>query len=619
MKLNSEEQAILDGKSGPTMQKVMQTLLLYGQAVDATHMVTIEGEGHFSISGPFPGGDIPLYLLDELVDAGLKTKLPFTLNPKSPLDFENLGVTQAQKQEFKKMFRDETHYQRGMRKLGLRGRNDYTCSPYVFDGGNTPKRDVILAWSESSCVIYANSALGARTNRNAAIIDLLSNIIGKTPMFGLLTNEGRRANWRIDIETTKLPNPQLLGTAIGKRVQDGIPYICGLDRFFTNQIDERARDYLKEMGATCAAIGAIGLYHIENVTPEALDQGRSLLLSDHQVHLINDSELQELVNSYPNMWDKQDSVPEKVMIGCPHLSLRELLEWTDRISGCLDKNGREKIAIDTVLVAPPQVLQLFREQHHAEHQKLQAAGARLSATCCEAYMTNRLCSSEAVLTNSSKLRAYTNARLVLDEQLVETIVTGNMQQSSNKTQLINTKVKNPEEEYSKDLLSKTQIPPTQVINIEKKVTTFYGRPLYPDNVSGKALVTRSGFNSLASFVDAMVNNSISATCSDHDSLNLYGKALTGSILCIPKTVGSTSAGATWEYVARHKMAPAAVLFSEKIDSLAAAGMALAKAWALQPICVVDNLGIDFLNTVEEGQQIMIDCDGKALISDASGH
>ena len=105
MKLNSEEQAILDGKSGPTMQKVMQTLLLYGQAVDATHMVTIEGEGHFSISGPFPGGDIPLYLLDELVDAGLKTKLPFTLNPKSPLDFENLGVTQAQKQEFKKMFR----------------------------------------------------------------------------------------------------------------------------------------------------------------------------------------------------------------------------------------------------------------------------------------------------------------------------------------------------------------------------------------------------------------------------------------------------------------------------------------------------------------------------------
>jgi predicted aconitase len=150
-------------------------------------------------------------MLEELVSAGLRTKFPFTLDPKPPLDFHNLGLTPQQKEEFNTMFRDEARYQEGMSALGLRDRQSYTCSPYLPEAGNIPVRGSVLAWSESSCVVYANSVLAARTNRNAAIVDLFSNLLGSTPLFGLLTDEGRKADWCIEIRTQKLPPPQLLG------------------------------------------------------------------------------------------------------------------------------------------------------------------------------------------------------------------------------------------------------------------------------------------------------------------------------------------------------------------------------------------------------------------------
>ncbi len=212
MRLTSEEQAILDGEHGKPLQKAVKAVVLYGEAVGASHLVDIEGEGHFSISDSTPGVSAPLELLTELTQANLRTKFDFTLDPKEPLDFKNLGLTEAQKIEFRRMYPTSQQYQHHMRALGLKNRQAYTCSPYVFEDGNIPQFGQILAWSESSCVVYANSALGARTNRTAAILDLLSNIVGKTPYFGLLTDEGRKAERLIEVKTETLPHPQLLAT-----------------------------------------------------------------------------------------------------------------------------------------------------------------------------------------------------------------------------------------------------------------------------------------------------------------------------------------------------------------------------------------------------------------------
>jgi predicted aconitase len=423
MKLTQEEQDMLDGKKGPSLQKIMKTLVLYGQALGAERFANIEGDGHFSIPFAVPGVGARLEMLDELAEAGLKTKYPFTLDPRVPSDFENLDLKFEQKQVFTEMFRDQARYDNRMLELGLRDRNAYTCTPYLSEVGNIPERDSILAWSESSCVVYVNSILGARTNRNAAVIDILSNIAGKTPECNLLTDEGRRATWLIEVKTKRRPNPQLLGAAIGMKVYEDVPYIVGLNSFLGRELNKEVCDYLKEMGAACAAIGAVGLYHVEGLTPEAVEHGSHLLIPDYKTYVIGDKELSKLMVSYPLMWADSKARPEKCLIGCPHLSLRELYWWTNNIHEKLKAAGRKRVALCTIICAAPQVLEEFKKDESA-FQKIRSAGVKLSATCIEMYMNNPLCAQEAVITNSNKLRTFTPARMLLDEELLDVLVSG---------------------------------------------------------------------------------------------------------------------------------------------------------------------------------------------------
>ena len=409
------------------MQKIMQSLMKYGEALHAGRLVDIEGPGHFSIPFAIPGVGLRIEMLDELVESGLKTKFPFTLDPRAPYDFENLFVSEEQKRSIEEMLVDQAAYDEHMLQLGLRDEEAYTCTPYFPEVGNIPEKDTILAWSESSCVVYANSVLGARTNRNAAIMDILSNIAGKTPLAGFLLDEGRRASWKVEVETTCLPNPQLLGAAIGMKVLEDVPFITGLDRFLGTEIDEAVRDFLKEMGAACAAIGAVGLYHVEHLTPEAVEQGVELLMPDHKVYRIGDSELTNLMDSYPVMWPDKNAEPKKCLIGCPHLSLRELEWWDTHIEAALEAGRKDKVAVDTVLCAAPQVLRAFKKDK-VRYKKLMDSGVRLSGTCIESYMDNQLCAREPVITNSNKLRAFTPARMFLDEDLVEIIVSGEIKE-----------------------------------------------------------------------------------------------------------------------------------------------------------------------------------------------
>jgi len=409
MKLTREEAQILAGDQGPTLQKVMKTIVLYGQTLGAESLVDIEGDGHFALHHCLPGIGPRMEMLDEL---------------RPPLDFENLGLSKGQERTFKQMFHDQPRFEERMQQLGLRDKDAYTCTPYLPEVGNVPKKEAILAWSESSCVVFANSVLGARTNRNAVIIDLFSNLVGKTPLTGLLTDEGRRASWLIKLSASKLPNPQLLGAAIGMKVLEDVPFIVGLDRLLGPGLNSQSIDYLKEMGAACAAIGAVGLYHVENITPEAVEQGTSLLIRDHKTYLLDERKLQELMDSYPVMWTNKDAHPKKCLIGCPHLSLRELYWWTDHIRNALRTHGRDKVAVETILCAAPQVVFRFQADKEA-HKQLTRMGVRLSITCAEAYMDNPLCACEAVVTNSNKLRAFTSARMYINEELLDVIATGN--------------------------------------------------------------------------------------------------------------------------------------------------------------------------------------------------
>jgi predicted aconitase len=427
IELTQEEQDLLQGKQGPTMQKVMQTVVLYGQALGAGRLVNIDGDGHFVIAYAIPGIAPPMEMLDELVDAGLKSKLPFTLDPKPPLDYENWFLSSEQIRLLDEMYRDQPRYDERMLQLGLRGPDAWTCTPYLPQVGNRPGRGDNLAWSESACVIFANSVLGARTNRNGAIMDLLCAIIGKVPLAGLLTDGGRQATWLVEVRTERPPAPQLLGAAIGSKVLADVPFIVGLDRFLGTQLNEETWDYLHEMGAACATAGAVGLFHVEGITPEARDLGRDLLSKDYRCYEIGDRELEDLLASYPVLWADKEAPPDKCFIGCPHLSLRQLHWWADRLHSALQRRGQSQLGVKTTFCAAPQVLEAFREDRTACNH-LEKAGARLSAGCPMQLFDNDLSAGEAIITNSNKLRAYTEARFFPDEKLVEVLVSGEIGQ-----------------------------------------------------------------------------------------------------------------------------------------------------------------------------------------------
>ncbi len=148
--------------------------------------------------------------------------------------------------------------------------------------------------------------------------------------------------------------------------------------------------------------------------------------------------------------------------------------------------------------------------------------------------------------------------------------------------------------------------------------TFRGRAILPVDVEGEALVTHTGFNTLASVYESIRTEAQAAICSDHTNRELFGKDLTDKILCLPKTTGSTSAGAALEKVAQMGIAPKAMLFAESIDSLAAAGVILADVWVGQRICTVDRLGREFLECVRDGQRIEVRVDGTVMVHEAEG-
>lgn len=421
MKLTQEQQAILDGARGETMAKVMETLVAYGDTFRAERMVPITGQyGHTVIS--FGLGIMkPVYdLYNELIEAGLTGGQRFTADPR-PMD-DKVPASPLEKLVFKKfMYSQQDRLEEQMRKLGLTSDDDYTCTCYLPQVGNIPKRGEVLSWAESSAVVYANSVLGARCNRNSGIIELFGSIAGFVPEFGLLTDEGRKASWVVEVRCKKMPEAQLLGSAIGMKVMEQVPYIKGLDKWLGTELDDKTCAYLKDFGAATASNGAVGLYHIENLTPEAKDMGEDLITEGAQVYVIDDAELERVKSSYPVVWKNADAKPRLCFVGCPHLTLQQLIDWTRAIDEGLHKNGLSRVSVPTVFTAASAVLREFEKTPYAE--TLRRCGVITGSLCPLMYMNNPLCKKKAVITCSNKLRTYSSARFYSEDEIL-TIITG---------------------------------------------------------------------------------------------------------------------------------------------------------------------------------------------------
>ena len=419
MKLTAEEKAILEGKEGQTKAKIMKTLVEFGEVFGAEKFVPVSTNGHLVTS--FGIGLLkPVYrIMDEIIDAGLKTPYPFTVDPR-PIDYQNVKCGPLNKLIFSKiMYSKQKHYEEQLKKIGLKDEKSFTCTCYLKEVGNTPKYGDVLSWAESSAVVFANSVLGARCNRNSGMLDIFGSLVGRVPKFGLLTDEGRKATWIIEVKTKKLPEAQILGSAIGMKVMEAVPYVKGLDKFLGTELTDDVVSYLKDFGAATASNGAVGLYHIENLTPEAKKLGDKIIAEKTKKYVIDDKEIERVYNSYPIMWKNKDAKPRLCFIGCPHLTYTQLISWSKRLEEGFKKSGKTKVALRTIMTSSPNVLDEFKKTE--EYKKLLAYGVKFSSICPLMYTNNPIAGGKPIITNSNKLRTYSKSRYYKDEDIIKII------------------------------------------------------------------------------------------------------------------------------------------------------------------------------------------------------
>lgn len=420
MKLTQEQKDILDGKQGEVLAKVMETIVRYGDMFEASELVKVtHGQGHLVTSF---GLSLlkPVYrTMDELISAGLKVSDGFTVDPR-PVDFKILKSNFLDKLLFSTiLYGKQAKYEDQLRTLGLIHDDAFSCACYLDEMGNIPKKGDILSWAESSAVNYANSVLGARCNRNSGMIDIFGSIVGFVPKFGLLTDEGRKAKWKIIINTSKKPIPQILGSAIGIKVMEDVPYVVGLDKWIGSELNDECKAYLKDFGAATASNGAVGLYHIDKLTPEAKELGETLLEPDYKEYIIDDAELERVYKSYPVMWKAPDKQGTIAFIGCPHLTKLQLEDWADKIINSLKESGHKKVACKTILCTAPPVRKAFEKTE--KYAELMKTGAKVSSICPLMYTSNPLTKSRRIMTCSNKLRTYSVARYYKDDELLNII------------------------------------------------------------------------------------------------------------------------------------------------------------------------------------------------------
>jgi hypothetical protein len=370
MDLTDEQRALLDGAEGPEMAHAIQTLVRYGEAFDAPRLVPIKSA---HLTGSFAISTYTGYyeLLDKLVQAGIKVKVPTTINPRPGYDFSMQNKLVA--------FRKQKHHEAQLAKLGVTG--NYSC--VCYHKSNVPEFGDILGWAESSAVVYANSVAGARTNRNSIMVDVCMAVTGLTPEFGLLWDENRRGNVLVKLDIEEMDD-DAVGFLVGQKIIDKVPVL-------THHPFDKVQ--LKNMGATMAAAGGIGMYHVEGVTPECPNLDAVFDDDPEEVITITQKDIDGLRLDRP----KQEN-SGMVVFGCPQMTLDEVKDVGQHFVG---KKVKRRTLFHIVPTDYEELTQL------PLHQQLQDAGVELFSHCPLAGLTVRLSpKNKHILTNSGKLHYY---------------------------------------------------------------------------------------------------------------------------------------------------------------------------------------------------------------------
>jgi hypothetical protein len=314
----------------------MELLVNLGDSFGAERLIDISSAHtvlNFGLNFVNAAADI----LHEIAKNELSVKVRTTADPIIDMDYsEELSMIYPMFQLHDQMMND-------LEKIGVSG---FTCTPYYID--NKPNFGDHCAWSESSAVIYLNSVLGARSNREGGLVDIASAILGKTAYHGFHVPENRKGQilFKIDssINTQDLYDLTSIGLRIGEIAGSKLPVIEGLGNISTENI--------KNLGAASAASGAVSLIHILGVTPEAVSKKQAFHDDEpEEIIEIEIEDLEEVREKYSTTWKK---LPKNVVIGCPQLSRQEVIKVLNNLKGkeildeinfwiCTNKEIKDKI------------------------------------------------------------------------------------------------------------------------------------------------------------------------------------------------------------------------------------------------------------------------------------
>jgi predicted aconitase len=388
MQLTPEEQSLLAGSEGPAIKKAMQILMSLGNIYGAERMLPI---GSVQVAGVSYAnlGEAGLEWLNEMAEGGGKVRTFTTLNPAG-MDIENyrtLGISED-------FAINQRRVLDAFQKMGVV--TTCSCTPYLF--GNLPRYGEHVAWAESSAVCYANSVIGARTNREGGPSALAAALTGRTPAYGFHLDKNRLPSLHVHVESWVQDNTDFgaLGKVIGDWIQsrttNNVPYISG--------VTEASLENLKSFCASIATFGGTALFHMQGITPEA-DQ----VVQPEVSFSVTESDLQ---NAKDILMGAEVDEVDFVSLGCPHLSLREIQRIAELLEG-------KKVTKEFWITTSRPIKGMADRMGYSA--VIEAAGAKFAAdTCCVvAPIEGRF---KALATDSAKACYYAQARNHLKTRLL---------------------------------------------------------------------------------------------------------------------------------------------------------------------------------------------------------
>jgi len=422
MRLTREEQGMLAGAEGPAVQKAMQMIAALAEVYEAEGLVRVSSAQIAGVSYKNLG-DAGLQFLQDWAAQGARVRVPAFMNPAG-MDLERwreMGISaQFARQQ-----------QRVVDALTLMGVSlTCTCTPYLV--GTVPKVGQHLAWSESSAVSYANSVLGARSNREGGPSALAAAITGRTAAYGLHLSENRTATHVVEVQCPVRSEADYgaLGYWVGQQVGDGVPFFR-----FQNQPLKPSQEHLMALGAAMAASGAVALYHIEGVTPQAeippqvearsLPRAEAETLQAVRAETMPTINVHDLAEGHLALNSPLDEI-DFVSLGCPHSTLADV----ERVAAMLD--GKRVQA--ALWVTTSRHVRSLAEQR-GWVATIEASGAKVFADTCLVVAPMEEMGFTAMATNSAKAAFYSPSHSGLKrrfgtmEQCVEAALTGRWRQS----------------------------------------------------------------------------------------------------------------------------------------------------------------------------------------------